>query len=42
MTERTDWGDILAPDYATGTDLGFPRPSENEDEQPLQELQAGQ
>jgi NodT family efflux transporter outer membrane factor (OMF) lipoprotein len=31
MTERTDWGDILAPDYATGTDLGFPRPSENVD-----------
>ena len=42
MTERTDWGDILAPDYATGTDLGFPRPSENEDEQPLQEFQADQ
>jgi hypothetical protein len=31
MTERTDWGDILAPDYATGTDLGFPRPTENVD-----------
>lgn len=25
MTERTNWGDILAPDYTTGTDLGIPR-----------------
>ena len=29
MTERTNWGDILAPDYTNGTDLGFPRPDGN-------------
>jgi NodT family efflux transporter outer membrane factor (OMF) lipoprotein len=29
MTERTNWGDILAPDYTNGTDLGFPRPNGN-------------
>ena len=29
MTERTNWGDILDPDYTNGTDLGFPRPDEN-------------
>ncbi|MHC4689838.1 MAG: efflux transporter outer membrane subunit [Planctomycetota bacterium] len=29
MTDRTNWGDILDPDYTNGTDLGFPRPDEN-------------
>jgi outer membrane protein TolC len=34
MTERTNWGDILKPDYTKGTDLGFPRPDENNETQP--------
>jgi NodT family efflux transporter outer membrane factor (OMF) lipoprotein len=34
MTERTNWGDILDPDYMNGTDLGFPRPDENNNGQP--------
>ena len=34
MTERTNWGDILDPDYTNGTDLGFPRPDENNEGQP--------
>ena len=33
MTKRTDWGDILAPDYTNGTDLGFPRPDGNNETQ---------
>ena len=34
MTARTNWGDILDPDYKKGTDLGFPRPDENNEAQP--------
>jgi NodT family efflux transporter outer membrane factor (OMF) lipoprotein len=34
MTERTNWGDILNPNYVNGTDLGFPRPDENNEGQP--------
>jgi len=34
MTERTNWGDILDPDYTNGTDLGFPRPDDNNEGQP--------
>ncbi|MCC6679171.1 MAG: efflux transporter outer membrane subunit [Phycisphaerales bacterium] len=26
MRRRTDWGDVLAPDWPEGKDLGFPRP----------------
>ncbi len=33
MKERTNWGDILDPDYTNGTDLGFPRPDENNETQ---------
>lgn len=33
MTNRTNWGDILDPDYASGKDLGFQRPRENSDPQ---------
>ncbi len=29
MTGRTNWGDILVPEYADGSDLGFRRPKEN-------------
>ena len=33
MTERTNWGDLLDPDYTTGRDLGFPRPDGNNETQ---------
>ena len=33
VTERTNWGDILDPDYSKGMDLGFPRPDENNEAQ---------
>jgi outer membrane protein TolC len=29
MRDRTDWGDVLAPGWQDGTDLGFSRPAEN-------------
>jgi outer membrane protein TolC len=33
MTERTNWGDLLDPDYTKRTDLGFPRPDGNNETQ---------
>jgi hypothetical protein len=27
MRGRTDWGDVLAPDWNAGSDLGFQRPA---------------
>jgi NodT family efflux transporter outer membrane factor (OMF) lipoprotein len=30
MTERTNWGDVMAPDWEQGKDLGFPRPQHRE------------
>ena len=29
MRERTDWGDLLDPDYADGRDLIFKRPADD-------------
>jgi NodT family efflux transporter outer membrane factor (OMF) lipoprotein len=29
MRKRTDWGDVIAPDWQDGKDLGFSRPAEN-------------
>lgn len=31
MRARTDWGDVLAPDYHQGSDLGFGRPPAREE-----------
>ena len=31
MTQRTDWGNVLEPDYSDGKDLGFERPQENDE-----------
>ena len=31
MRQRTDWGDVLAPDWHNGKDLGFTRPPIDED-----------
>jgi NodT family efflux transporter outer membrane factor (OMF) lipoprotein len=28
MTERTNWGEVMAPDWEQGKDLGFPRPKQ--------------
>ncbi len=37
MRERTNWGDVLAPDWDRGNDLGFARPAEVESvAQPLE------
>jgi NodT family efflux transporter outer membrane factor (OMF) lipoprotein len=32
MRDRTDWGDVLAPDWTEGSDLGFTRPAPLPDE----------
>lgn len=32
MRARTDWGDVLAPDWNNGDDLGFDRPSNSNNE----------
>lgn len=32
MRARTNWGDVLAPDWDQGKDLGFPRPDANASE----------
>jgi hypothetical protein len=32
MRDRTDWGDVLAPDWTEGSDLGFSRPAPLPDE----------
>jgi len=31
MRARTDWGDVVAPDWASGSDLGFARPKPDVD-----------
>lgn len=28
MRARTDWGDLISPDYQRGRDVTFPRPTE--------------
>ncbi|MBL0921816.1 MAG: hypothetical protein IBJ10_06780, partial [Phycisphaerales bacterium] len=34
MRERTNWGDVLAPDWQEGSDLGFARPTEKQEAAP--------
>jgi NodT family efflux transporter outer membrane factor (OMF) lipoprotein len=38
MRARTDWGDVLSPDYAAGTDALFPRPGRASDQTTLPRL----
>jgi NodT family efflux transporter outer membrane factor (OMF) lipoprotein len=36
MTERTNWGDVMTPDWEQGKDLTFPRPKEGENGAPAE------
>jgi NodT family efflux transporter outer membrane factor (OMF) lipoprotein len=35
MTDRTNWGDVMTPDWEQGKDLSFPRPQSNMQGEPV-------